>query len=74
MKALQSAFPDIAEDEEQPLPRKINFPKPISEPSSPASTRATTPTSSHPGSDDDASHDSEEEEAELKAAVSNMHV
>ncbi len=72
MKALQATFPDIQEDEEQPLPRRINFPKPISEPPSPASTRATSPASSNHGSDDEddnISHDSEAEEAELKRAV-----
>ena len=78
MKALQATFPDVQEDEEQPRARRMDFPKPISEPPSPTSTRGPSPASSHHGSDvedDDAnSHDSEEEERELKTAVENMGI
>jgi len=67
MKALQATFSDVQEDEEQPISKRFNFPKPISEPPSPSSTRGPSPASSHHGSDDEdeedaASHDSEEEE------------
>ena len=76
MKALHATFEDIQEDEEQPITKRFSFPKPISEPPSPVSTRATSPASSHHGSDDEdedaVSHDSEEEERELRAAVENM--
>merc|ERR1719427_749213 len=77
MKALQATFPDVQEDEEQPAARRFNFPKPISEPPSPTSTRGPSPASSHHGSDDedddnDLDHDSEEEVLELKAAVENL--
>ena len=77
MKALQSCFPDIQEDEEQPMPRKIFFPKPISEPPSPTSTRPNSPLSSKNESeneDNDDSHDSEEEERELRDAVEALGV
>jgi glycogen(starch) synthase len=69
MKALQATFPDVLEDEEQPLPRKLNYPRPISEPPSPTSTRGPSPSSSKHGSDDEDdadSHDSEAEEQELQ--------
>ena len=43
MKALQATFDDIKEDEAAPkLPTKLSFPKPISEPPSPISSRATS--------------------------------
>lgn len=78
MKALQSTFPDIQEDEEQPAPKRFSFPKPISEPPSPTSTRATSPVSSQHDSDEDElneiPHDSEEEELELRAAVEALAV
>merc|ERR1719232_559214 len=79
MKALQATFSDVQEDEEQPISKRFNFPKPISEPPSPSSTRGPSPASSHHGSDDEdeedaASHDSEEEERELREAVENLGV
>ena len=76
MKALQATFPDIQADEEQPV-RRFHFPKPISEPPSPTSTRANSPVSSPPASDDEDagdSHDSEAEEQELKDAVESMGI
>jgi len=43
MKALTAAFPDIQEDEAAPkLPSKINYPRPISEPPSPSSSKVTS--------------------------------
>merc|ERR1712203_1127375 len=76
MKALQATFPDVQEDEEFKIGKRFNFPKPISEPPSPTSTRGPSPASSHHGSDaeeeNENSHDSEEEERELKTAVENM--
>ncbi len=50
MKALCAAFPDIQEDEAAPkLPSKINYPRPISEPPSPISSKTTTPARSRAG-------------------------
>jgi len=78
MKALQATFPDVQEDEEFKIGKRFNFPKPISEPPSPTSTRGPSPASSHHGSDaeeeNENSHDSEEEERELKTAVENMGI
>jgi glycogen(starch) synthase len=78
MKALQATFPDVQEDEEFKIGKRFNFPKPISEPPSPTSTRGPSPASSHHGSDAEEeaenSHDSEAEEMELKTAVENMGI
>ena len=47
MRALEAVFPDIT-SEEAPPPSvgRLNYPRPISEPPSPTSTRAHSPTSS----------------------------
>merc|ERR1712083_636707 len=74
MKALQATFPDVQEDEEQPAARRFNFPKPISEPPSPYSTRGPSPAGSDDEDDDNLSHNSEEEERELKAAIENLGI
>ena len=73
--ALQRVFPDF-EDKVPYLPNagKLHYPRPISEPPSPASTRAPSPAGSRDvsparshksihslGSEDELSHDSEEE-------------
>ena len=50
MKAFTSTFPDIREDEAAPrLPSKLNYPRPVSEPPSPISSRVTTPGQSRGG-------------------------
>ena len=47
MKALQAVFPDISEEEGPPAGvGRLNYPRPISEPPSPSSTRAHSPVSS----------------------------
>lgn len=76
MKALQATFPDVQEDEEQPVSKRFSFPKPISEPPSPSSTRGPSPAASddEDEADDAASHDSDEEERELREAVENLGV
>ena len=77
MKALQATFPDVQEDEEVQIRKRFSFPKPISEPPSPTSTRPNSPSpSSQQASDDEdgQSHDSEEEERELNEAVENLEV
>ncbi len=52
MKALKMVYPDYDEAEE-PSGRSMNYPRPISEPPSPSSSRATTPAPSEQGSSDD---------------------
>ena len=47
MKALQTVYPDISEEEAPPRGvGRLNYPRPISEPPSPISTRAHSPVSS----------------------------
>jgi len=73
MKALQAVFPDIKEDEDAPrLPSRLNYPRPISEPPSPASSRAASPEPGDGAGDDELSHDSEAEEEELRSALENL--
>lgn len=74
MKALQAVYPDVSE-EEAPPPGvgRLNYPRPISEPPSPTSTRAHSPTSSLGDQDDDEdSHDSDDELEELQIALDNL--
>ncbi|CAG0889988.1 unnamed protein product [Darwinula stevensoni] len=61
--ALHRVFPEIAADESGGVGR-FKYPRPISEPSSPSSSRGTTPHPSEHGSDAD---DDVDEEAEVKA-------
>ena len=81
MKALKAVYPDIQEDEVNPKPmsKYYSYPRPISEPPSPSSSRVTTPAPSQHGSDDErdddeVSHDSEEEERELCLALDDAKV
>jgi len=68
LRALKCVYPDV-EVEEEPPKIRYSYPRPISEPPSPASSRATTPAPSQHASDveDDDSHDSEQEAEELAA-------
>jgi len=72
MKALQAVFPDIDEEEAPPAGvGRLNYPRPISEPPSPSSTRAHSPVSSAGDQDDEDSHDSDEELEALQVALHN---
>lgn len=53
MKALKMVYPDYDEAEESGGGRSMNYPRPISEPPSPSSSRATTPAPSEQGSSED---------------------
>lgn len=57
--ALHTVYPELALEEEGGAGR-LNYPRPLSEPPSPTSSRATTPAPSEAGSDED-SIDSEGE-------------
>jgi len=72
MLALQKVFSDVSCDEAPPSGAgRLNYPRPISEPPSPTSTRAHSPISSL--NDDDAdSHDSDEELEQLQVALKNQ--
>lgn len=59
MKALKMVYPDYDEAEETGGSGRMSYPRPISEPPSPSSSRATTPVPS------DASDDEVDSEAEV---------
>lgn len=66
MKALQKVFPDISAEEAPPRGvGRMNYPRPISEPPSPISTRAHSPVSS----EDEDSHDSDDELEQLQVGI-----
>lgn len=57
-------FPDLKEIDEQAIGH-IKYPRPISEPPSPTSSRGTTPVASIHGSDDESDSVDEEKEVEM---------
>ncbi|XP_018318570.1 glycogen [starch] synthase [Agrilus planipennis] len=67
-KALHTVFPDYKEEMENDI-GKFKYPRPLSEPPSPTSSRATTPAASVHGSDDES--DSVDEEKELEELRAN---
>lgn len=68
--ALGMVYPELKLQEALKGASNINYPRPISEPPSPSSSRATTPAPSQPASDEE-SVDSEAELEELKSHASN---
>lgn len=65
MEALHQLFPDYVEEIENSI-GTLKYPRPISEPPSPSSSRMTTPAASVHGSDDEG--DSVDSEAEVNYA------
>lgn len=59
--SLGVVYPELALEEEASGAGRLNYPRPLSEPPSPSSSRATTPAPSEHGSDDEDSIDSEAE-------------
>ena len=51
--ALHSVFPEVYEDEDNAGVGRLSYPRPISEPPSPTSSRATTPIPSDQSDVDD---------------------
>lgn len=66
MQALHKLFPDYVEEIENSI-GTLKYPRPISEPPSPSSSRVTTPAASVHGSDDE--DDSVDEEGEVSTAT-----
>lgn len=62
--ALKTVHPEFL-SEASALSNKIKYPRPISEPPSPSTSRGTTPTPSSPASDDEFDEDDEREKALL---------
>lgn len=65
MRALYEVFPDLKQDIDEDV-GSIKYPRPISEPPSPSSSRVTTPAASIHGSDDES--DSVDEEGEVNVS------
>uniref|UniRef100_A0A7R9AX13 Glycogen [starch] synthase n=1 Tax=Timema shepardi TaxID=629360 RepID=A0A7R9AX13_TIMSH len=61
MKALHTLYPEMASEDDESSVRRFNFPRPISEPPSPSTSRPTTPGGSLHGSDDEDEVDEEKE-------------
>lgn len=59
MKALKMVYPDYEELDEAGGSGRISYPRPISEPPSPSSSRATTPAPSEDGSEDEVDSEAE---------------
>uniref|UniRef100_A0A7R9IM40 Glycogen [starch] synthase n=1 Tax=Timema tahoe TaxID=61484 RepID=A0A7R9IM40_9NEOP len=70
MKALHTLYPEMASEDDESSVRRFNFPRPISEPPSPSTSRPTTPGGSLHGSDDE---DEVDEEKELEELNYNDH-
>jgi glycogen(starch) synthase len=60
MKALHKVYSELDVDDDASV-GKFNYPRPISEPPSPSSSRHTTPAASRHGSDDEDEVDEEKE-------------
>lgn len=64
LNALRKVYPDYIDESSYPINEdNFNYPRPLSAPPSPSSSRHTTPHGSQHGSDDE---DSVDEELELK--------
>ncbi|GLV37040.1 Glycogen synthase [Carabus blaptoides fortunei] len=66
MNALHQVYPDLAAAEMENGIMSVKYPRPISEPPSPSSSRMTTPAASVHGSDEEDEVDEEQELAELR--------
>jgi len=64
IKALTTVYPELASEYAEGGIGRFNYPRPISEPPSPSSSRHTTPAASIHGSDDE--DDEVDEEKEVK--------
>lgn len=69
--ALHTVYPELALEEAASAGR-LNYPRPLSEPPSPTSSRATTPAPSEHGSDDEDAEDSIDSEAEVGIRASAL--
>jgi glycogen(starch) synthase len=61
IKALTTVYPELASEYAEGGIGRFNYPRPISEPPSPSSSRHTTPAASVHGSDDEDEVDDEKE-------------
>uniref|UniRef100_A0A7R8VHF3 Glycogen [starch] synthase n=1 Tax=Timema douglasi TaxID=61478 RepID=A0A7R8VHF3_TIMDO len=73
MKALHTLYPEMASEDDESSVRRFNFPRPISEPPSPSTSRPTTPGGSLHGSDDEDEVDEEKEVMSFKLEELNYN-
>jgi glycogen(starch) synthase len=59
MKALKMVYPDYEEVDYDSAGGRMSYPRPLSEPPSPSSSRATTPAPSEQGSSDEVDSEGE---------------
>ncbi|XP_045607778.1 glycogen [starch] synthase [Procambarus clarkii] len=64
--ALHGVYPELSVESDASGAGRLNYPRPLSEPPSPSSSRATTPAPSEHGSVEDEEEDSVDSEAELE--------
>lgn len=67
IKALRAVFPDYRDELENGVGSSFKYPRPLSEPPSPSSSRVTTPAASVHGSDVEESDDSVDSEGEVSS-------
>lgn len=72
MRALKFVFPEM-EEEGDGVGGRFNYPRPISEPPSPSSSRVTTPAPSEHGSDGE-EDDEVDEEKEVSCYLKQIHL
>lgn len=65
--ALHGVYPELSVESDASGAGRLNYPRPLSEPPSPSSSRATTPAPSEHGSVEDEEEDSVDSEAEVNA-------
>lgn len=66
ISALIKVYPELASEMTTGGAHKMRYPRPISEPSSPSSSRHTTPAASVHGSDEEDEDDEVDEEKEVR--------
>ncbi|KAK0089385.1 hypothetical protein PV325_007543 [Microctonus aethiopoides] len=68
LKALRKVYPEFGSDQDDESVGRFSYPRPLSEPPSPSSSRLTTPAASVHGSDDEDEVDDEKELEEMGQA------
>lgn len=74
IKALTTVYPELASEYAEGGIGRFNYPRPISEPPSPSSSRHTTPAASVHGSDDEDEVDDEKEVNNSKFNLNNLNI
>lgn len=73
IKALMTVYPELASEYAEGGVGRFSYPRPLSEPPSPSSSRHTTPAASVHGSDDE-DEDEVDDEKEVRAVLSDFNL